>query len=1348
MEDSSSISLVDNTVSRQPTGEGLQPRTSTLTQERSLTKHLSRASVHDQRAKRKYAKWQPDRLGIAPDTNDSLSREPSQVRGGSVSTSSAGEGSRSRDIETVDVAPSRVSTHNTSGSGQANGAGDLTNNRDDTKSHSEMDILYENQRGWFFFGVPRYSHSSLLNFDPSAWMTQDRRPSPVNITNAQLPDPSWEWTWKTWYVDMSGDTDEQGWQYSFSFTSSSWHGTQPWFHSFVRRRRWVRLRTKALERRDIDRSDFEKSHMLTPDYFTIHSSKMRSREQIAGLARVGSGLLNHASMTVDEESHVDEIWDIPSLMHALKLASIDRERIDALKRFIEDGGEELYYLNDKMPDIMPMFLFQTSRWQFATYLSGVISELSKTSTDSDKDADAVQRKKDNLARAAESCKLHISGPDVFKDDHGDSGTKLLDLTPVTKHDTLMAKRPVLNQRARPTRWVFRGIPKAAEIGQPSSGHRLPVRRPAIFGAKRSIEKHLKHSNAPNSYLLSIHVSGAIRASSLMLLRGCPCLRRRLSAVLDTVATGPDEPLLFLYPRWAAPALQRRRISSLRPIDSPARLGHTSGSPFCAAVRPSPSLSRHSRQWISSESSSRSPDGSNSRSSPTVVGERPEVGKGKETGFDGLNESGGGRLSAGQKQSVDSFTDTEHATSRRPLRGFALTRAKRIQKSRLHNKPLNAKPSPLTQKQLFLRNTSIRDRKKLRFREYMKKKYQSRSTKLFDNAWFETKDILDQVHRDIRKNPKKSSNKKEILVPEETLALFSGVTRYTLKENIWYIPLHNGCRVHILPASQNKGLLRRVVLSATDHIMALVEGHFTRAQSLQAMGDPLVDIHKPPVPMCISRGAMQRLKLPVPLIRGNWHFGETSDSSSNLDEILLPRPVIATVKEFTEHVEDVTSARQPTLDEKAMSLSKLPHVVRIKLHLEALFMEETYSNYISTAALNNALEFLCRHEFLQTARALCSCTEHVATTDTYNILLRAAARRQDVGVFRHFLRTMPRLHMRPNPETWLALLSALVVPSEKAHLIEHMVQRGHMSNLSTIHSALQETIQDSLLAHLDSGQDVGSFIGLMTNTWGANWFSPSVVGQMFSVAARLKDFKSIDELMEICIDNNLTVDSYPLSHIVQALGANVHVALQYTLRFFEHPLFEVTPQNWEDLFLAAFRSRQYNICLVIWRYSCMKKSVTYKMKQAVLTSLCRNASFGKPTKLNKDLWSSDAGKVIIGIDLHHENYRLPDSILDELPSEFRQNPILYLIGWKPRGEQRDLQIRLANALIKRDLILGATRYAPQHPSPIMLDAASILDKEWRGVPRPLTWKMQNAIQVPIVRKDKDRDDRDQDKHKNQ
>lgn len=366
MTDPTSISLVDNTIpSQQPGGEPAR-RTSNHGRQGSLSKHISRASVSGQLAKRKYAKWQPERLGVATDTSASPSRESSRARGSISGESSTGPlnetNPQSRPdsitettrVDTSDFAPSRVQSNiaETVRSGSIVTAGQGQQSDSDsnpTKPITELDVLYENQRGSFFFGVPLYSHSSLLNFDPSAWMTQDKRPSPVNITNAQLPDPSWEWSWRTWYVDMSGDVDEQGWQYSFSFGSSQWHGTHPWFHSYVRRRRWVRLRSKIPEKRHRGRSDFEKAHMLTEDYFTIHSSKVRSREQsITGLSRVESGFLSRVGTTVDEGMHLEEIGDIPSLMFALKSASIDRERIDALKKFVEEGGEELYYLNDRV----------------------------------------------------------------------------------------------------------------------------------------------------------------------------------------------------------------------------------------------------------------------------------------------------------------------------------------------------------------------------------------------------------------------------------------------------------------------------------------------------------------------------------------------------------------------------------------------------------------------------------------------------------------------------------------------------------------------------------------------------------------------------------------------------------------------------------------------------------------------------------------------------------------------------------------------------------------------------------------------------------------------------------------
>lgn len=118
-----------------------------------------------------------------------------------------------------------------------------------------------------------------------------------------------------------------------------------------------------------------------------------------------------------------------------------------------------------------MFLFQTSRWQFVSYLLEVIHELSQQVSNDpgcdSKDIDAIKRKQDNLTRAAETCKRHITGPDFFTDDHGESATEMLDLTPVSRHDTLSSTRPT-SAPIKPPSWdeghVIRGIPSAAEIG--------------------------------------------------------------------------------------------------------------------------------------------------------------------------------------------------------------------------------------------------------------------------------------------------------------------------------------------------------------------------------------------------------------------------------------------------------------------------------------------------------------------------------------------------------------------------------------------------------------------------------------------------------------------------------------------------------------------------------------------------------------------------------------------------------------------------------------------------------------------------------------------------------------------
>ncbi|ORZ15718.1 hypothetical protein BCR42DRAFT_415774 [Absidia repens] len=110
------------------------------------------------------------------------------------------------------------------------------------KDNYVYDILYECQRGSWLVG---YSSKTLLQFDPNPWCDAYMKYTPMNPTTYQLPDPTWEWVSKEWMVDMTEDVDEAGWQYSVKFHGAVWHGNYKHFRSFVRRRRWIRLRHRG-----------------------------------------------------------------------------------------------------------------------------------------------------------------------------------------------------------------------------------------------------------------------------------------------------------------------------------------------------------------------------------------------------------------------------------------------------------------------------------------------------------------------------------------------------------------------------------------------------------------------------------------------------------------------------------------------------------------------------------------------------------------------------------------------------------------------------------------------------------------------------------------------------------------------------------------------------------------------------------------------------------------------------------------------------------------------------------------------------------------------------------------------
>lgn len=290
---------------------------------------------------------------------------------------------------------------------------DSTKAKKPQEPESAIDILYENQRGGFLCGLALFSSRALGGLDPSPWTNIASKTSATNITNAQVPDPSWEWLWKEWTVNHTEEVDDEGWEYSFAFPKAfSWHGPS-WWNSFVRRRAWIRKRVKKRSGYAIN-----EAHMLNRDYFTIHSNQLQSESRASSEVTDKRRSVLLAQRDAEEEINLEDISDIGALMKALRLARIDREKTEAVENFIKNGGDDLYYLKEQMHEIMRMFIFQASRRSLLTHLLKIFNEASeeKENLEDETDIRASKLKRlENLEAALKAADEEVKKLEFWSD---------------------------------------------------------------------------------------------------------------------------------------------------------------------------------------------------------------------------------------------------------------------------------------------------------------------------------------------------------------------------------------------------------------------------------------------------------------------------------------------------------------------------------------------------------------------------------------------------------------------------------------------------------------------------------------------------------------------------------------------------------------------------------------------------------------------------------------------------------------------------------------------------------------------------------------------------------------------
>ncbi|KAG0235976.1 hypothetical protein B0O80DRAFT_429887 [Mortierella sp. GBAus27b] len=224
------------------------------------------------------------------------------------------------------------------------------------------DFLYQHQRGAFILGRPKFSSKSLLPIDPDEWTDQCFNTSPMNTSDYSLPDPSWEWVHKSWLVDMTGDVDEDGWEYALTFHGSPWHGSYEMFRSFARRRRWLRLRRRkgkgpgkpgplpgraystTVQSATWTKLDVSKSYLDDPSPFPT--------EEEAG----GDGGSSHDPKQVD-------------LYKIMKKARSDREKLSYAAQYVVRYPGQLEDLEKRLDRYLNLFDYEASRREFLSLLA-------------------------------------------------------------------------------------------------------------------------------------------------------------------------------------------------------------------------------------------------------------------------------------------------------------------------------------------------------------------------------------------------------------------------------------------------------------------------------------------------------------------------------------------------------------------------------------------------------------------------------------------------------------------------------------------------------------------------------------------------------------------------------------------------------------------------------------------------------------------------------------------------------------------------------------------------------------------------------------------------------------------
>lgn len=460
--------------------------------------------------------------------------------------------------------------------------------------------------------------------------------------------------------------------------------------------------------------------------------------------------------------------------------------------------------------------------------------------------------------------------------------------------------------------------------------------------------------------------------------------------------------------------------------------------------------------------------------------------------------------------------------------------------------------------------------------------------------------------------------------------------------------------------------------------------------------------------------------------------EDKNGYSEIHADLIPRPDTWSPLAFLCYVEDLTSSSVSRTMLHHIYGAHESHVAAIARVIENLFSDPYLTENLTVRAFDTACGFLVKHSLIPTTRVLFSRMDELGVSfnaGAFNGLLRGAASRKDLHNFTFFLQAMIRRGVKPNGETWIALLMTIQTRAVKLLIVGTMKERGILDRTTTLIDAVNQIIGDELVAHLESGQEITAFLDLMDRDYGSEWLSVSAANRMLEelggrgLLLQYVDVLSFMEQRGIK-PNSVTLNTL-LGHCCRQRDLDGAIRV---LRIFDS-LFAIYPKknHFHQLFMLAWKERLLNCCRVLWRYACMAAAVSFPTQELVVNSLRRSIS--SQQKSMAEAWRCTVGKCIVGVGRGDGSSN----------SALRLNSIRKLVTMAETASPASAHpnsVALARKLVTGDL-KAANHYRPKCLLADKLEDALAMDRRWfrEGTwKESLTmWKVENGIDVPVKRK---------------